>query len=833
MIIAECLTSLSACELANTRYDVVICLVQLLGGRRMRQQSLASVIAAISLGSPVLAAEPDAALVSFTYKNGEISKDFIEWVASVGARKPVKASEGRKLDDYVKAICGSVADINQALFRRTLEKQGIEVPADGTVNPPEGGMLLLPPCLPTPKATSTARVVLSGEQLWDYYESSPMVAATDVEGVTPVSPGEIIASQPDSNPGGFFSEAISSIDISDTSQVQAFIEAYLRGKTGAARPEGEIAWDAFLAGNALVLSGADADVTTKALATTLDKAGEGHKSLAVGQAVQAAIKRWSGKNAITSENWTQVSQSLDPGSDTPPAKNITWFDPAPDPSKDPTKLQPGDIVVTVTPADQTVQIPVDGALLSKDASENAVAYLQKNPPPPSTTADAPSPDVTLMDTQPMDAVNGTSCDNATYKMWGTPQFARDFGNAAMRTRMLSYRKGHQATDASIVVIDSGFVRVRERGAFRDESFTEVADLLHEQTAPAELQARRIHGTSVAGLALGGPDLWGLSATLGLRLTITPATIYEVRLINNVPTATFQFEWMKEAITGAGDIYNISFASKNADQMDIFETYLGTASGKLFVVAAGNNKMNNDTKGGDIGDIDIFPQRFGGNGQGPNLITVAAFDGMKLAGFSNYSSKHVSIAAPGCAIRSWKPTDDDARYEEERFTGTSYAAPIVAHLAGMIKSLMPARHSSPAAVRARILASADLMKDLKEVEDGRLLNPIKAISIHEDVVEVEQNGVKRLLIGNLQLAGGINDLCVDAGAIEGNPPLLKFATDPTPEGDKDSTIYFLRGGILENGKVCKRKSATLAFETSDGSIELIKLSDVRDIVFKVP
>ena len=111
----------------------------------MRQQSFASVIAAISLCSPALAVEPDAAVVSFTYQSGEISKDFIEWVASVGARKPVKASEGRKLDDYVKAICGSVADINQALFRRTLEKQGIEVPADGTVSPPEGGVLLLPP----------------------------------------------------------------------------------------------------------------------------------------------------------------------------------------------------------------------------------------------------------------------------------------------------------------------------------------------------------------------------------------------------------------------------------------------------------------------------------------------------------------------------------------------------------------------------------------------------------------------------------------------------------------------------------------------------------------
>ncbi|MBY3168856.1 S8 family serine peptidase [Rhizobium laguerreae] len=799
----------------------------------MRQQSLASLIAAISLCSPVLAAEPDAAVVNFTYQSGEISKDFIEWVASVGARKPVKASEGRKLDDYVKAICGSVADINQALFRRTLEKQGIEVPADGTVSPPEGGVLLLPPCLPTPKAKPTARVVLSGERLWDYYESSPLVAATDVEGVTPVSPGEVIASQADNNLGGYFSDVISSIDLNDASQVQEFVDAYLRGKTDATRPQGEIAWDAFLAGNALVLSGADADVTTKALATTLDKAGEGQKSTAVGQAVEAAIKRWGGKNAISSENWTQVSQSLESGTATSSSKNITWFDPAPDPSKDPTKLQPGDIIVTVTPADQTVQIPVDGMLLSKAASENAVAYLKKNPPPPpSTAANTPSPDVTLMDTKPMDAVDGSSCTNASYEMWGTSQFARDFGNAAMRTRMLSYRTGHQATDASIVVIDSGFVKVRERGAFRDESFTEIADLLHEQTAPPELQGRRIHGTSVAGLALGGPHLWGLSASLGLRLTITPATIYEVRLINNVPTATFQFQWMKDAIEGAGDIYNISFASKNAEQMDVFENYLGAASGKLFVVAAGNNKMNNDTKGGDIADIDIFPQRFGGNVQGPNLITVAAFDGTKLAGFSNYSSRYVSIAAPGCAISSWKPAHDDSRYEEQRFTGTSYAAPIVAHLAGMIKSLMPAKHSSPAAVRARILASADLVKNLQDVEDGRLLNPIKAISIHEDVVEVEQDGVKRLLTGTLQLAGGINDLCVNAGTPEGSPALLKFATDPTPEGENDSIIYFLRNGILENGKVCKRREATLAFEASDGSQELIKLSDVRDIVFKV-
>ncbi|MDW9670841.1 S8 family serine peptidase [Sinorhizobium meliloti] len=802
----------------------------------MRQQILASALAIISICPPTFAGEPDGAVVNFNYKSGEISADFIEWVASYGARKPIKAEGASDVEYYVKEVCGTVADVNRVLFRKALERQGVEISAEGMVAPPEGGTLMLPPCLPTPKATSTARVVLSGERLWDYYTSSPMVEALDVETIAPVSPGEIIASQSGNEAGGYFSDALSGVDLSDPAQVQDFTDEYLQGKTGGARPSGEIAWDAFLAGNALVLSGADAEVTTKALATTLDKAGEGNKAAAVEQAVQAAIKRWSGRNAISSEGWTEVFKSTQPSNNT----EITWFDPAPSPSKNPANLQPGDIVVTPTTVTQSVQIPVDGSLLSKDESEHALAFLQKNPPPPpSATEPAASADVTLMETQPMDAVDDATCANATYKMWGTSEFARDFGNAAMRSRILSYRKGHLATNASIVVIDSGFIRAQEQGPFRDEIFTEVAELLHEQTAPLELQERRIHGTTVAGLALGGPDLWGLAAALGLKLTITPATIYDALLIDNVLTPSFQYEWMKDALQGAGDVYNISFASKNVLQMAVFQSYLGPASGKLFVVAAGNNNMNNDTKGADIGDIDIFPQRYGGSVQGSNLITVAAYDGSKLANFSNYSTTHVSIAAPGCAITSWKPADDNTRYQEQRFTGTSYAAPIVAHLAGMLKALMPTRYSSPAWVRARILASADLVQGLKGtedgkgVEDGRLLNAIKAISIHEDVIEVEQNGQKRLLTGQLQLAGGVNDLCTNAGTPEGNPILLKFATYATPGSENDSIIYYMRGGILEHDKVCKRKTAALAFTTSNGSTEIINLSDIRDIVFKVP
>ncbi|NSY98857.1 S8 family peptidase [Agrobacterium tumefaciens] len=417
-------------------------------------------------------------------------------------------------------------------------------------------------------------------------------------------------------------------------------------------------------------------------------------------------------------------------------------------------------------------------------------------------------------------------------MWGTPDFAGSFAATAMRNRMLAYRAGVRTFKADIVIVDSGFVRAMDAAPFTEDAFTQVTDLLHEQTAPASLGSKRAHGTMVAGLALGGPHLWGMTSSLGLEVKITPATVFDVRTQNGVQTPLFRTQWLLDAIGGDGDIFNISLASKDEAQMNAFSHYIGKGESKLFVVAAGNNNMNNDTRGVDINDTKLFPQRFGGNERGPNLITVAAYDGKGLATFSNYSESYVSIAAPGCAVASWTPNPDNSRYIEQKVTGTSFASPIVAHVAAIVKALMPIRYAQPRYVRARILAGSDLRSDINGVEDGRLLNPIKTISIYEDVLEIEKDGVRRLLFGKISSPLQVSDLCQDQGTPEGNPRLLKFARDPNPSGDKDSILYFIRDGILDNTKKCKRKPTNIVFTPSVGQQDIINLKDVTDLIFRM-
>ena len=226
---------------------------------------------------------------------------------------------------------------------------------------------------------------------------------------------------------------------------------------------------------------------------------------------------------------------------------------------------------------------------------------------------------------------------------------------------------------------------------------------------------------------------------------------------------------------------------------------------------------------------MFPQLFGGNRTGRNLITVAAYDGEDAAWFSNFSPEFVSIAAPGCAIGTWAPSDDNKNYVERRFTGTSYAAPIVAHVAAIVKALMPSERTSAYWVRARILASADLLPALADdVEDGRLLNPVKAVSMYEDVIEISVQGNRRLLFGTLE-SRDLHDYCRNAGLVAG-AVLLKFALSPDPEDESDAVFYTLRNKVLQT-QPCRRSSTVVGLTSSTGETSLINVQDIVDIVFQ--
>ncbi len=96
---------------------------------------------------------------------------------------------------------------------------------------------------------------------------------------------------------------------------------------------------------------------------------------------------------------------------------------------------------------------------------------------------------------------------------------------------------------------------------------------------------------------------------------------------------------------------------------------------LFIAAAGNNGLNNDTA-----PMRSYPASYDLG----NIISVAASDQFdRLAYFSNYGWRSVDIAAPGVGILSTINQNGYGRY-----SGTSMAAPHVAGAAALMLSLKP-------------------------------------------------------------------------------------------------------------------------------------------------
>ncbi len=130
---------------------------------------------------------------------------------------------------------------------------------------------------------------------------------------------------------------------------------------------------------------------------------------------------------------------------------------------------------------------------------------------------------------------------------------------------------------------------------------------------------------------------------------------------------------------------------------------------LFVFAAGNDGMNNDE----------FPTSPAGV-KAPNVITVAATFGRKmLASFSNYGQS-VDVAAPGVNILSSVP---DNHYL--RVSGTSQAAPYVAHLAADIKDANP--ELAPVQIKKILMGTVDKKAYLEgKVKSAGIVNPDRAV-----------------------------------------------------------------------------------------------------------
>jgi PKD repeat protein len=128
---------------------------------------------------------------------------------------------------------------------------------------------------------------------------------------------------------------------------------------------------------------------------------------------------------------------------------------------------------------------------------------------------------------------------------------------------------------------------------------------------------------------------------------------------------------------------------------------------IFVAAAGNSALNNDTTGfypADYRDLD-------------NVVAVAATDrNDQLASFSDYGVTNVDLAAPGTPIYScWNGSDSDYEYDD----GTSMAAATVSGAMALLRAYYP--NDAHRQIIQQILNGVDKLPGLatNTISGGRL------------------------------------------------------------------------------------------------------------------
>jgi subtilisin family serine protease len=187
------------------------------------------------------------------------------------------------------------------------------------------------------------------------------------------------------------------------------------------------------------------------------------------------------------------------------------------------------------------------------------------------------------------------------------------------------------------------------------SFTTHTGDVHDDTG---------HGTHVSGIILQ---------------TDPSAKIMALKAGNghfvDVPAATAAIYY---AVDHGARVINLSWAFPSGDGTLAQALQYAHDHGVLVAAAAGNFGHSNDV-------IPTFPASYSSD----TLVAVAATcDGQTLASFSNYGKLSVTIAAPGCDIRSTVPGGGYAL-----MTGTSMAAPEVAGAAALLLERDPSAHAT--------------------------------------------------------------------------------------------------------------------------------------------
>jgi hypothetical protein len=343
----------------------------------------------------------------------------------------------------------------------------------------------------------------------------------------------------------------------------------------------------------------------------------------------------------------------------------------------------------------------------------------------------------------------------------------------------------------------------------------------EGIAPTDTTSRGQHGTHVASLALGGPELLGLLDSLDVKLRLAPINILNADggvALNSLSNAI-----------GLADSTNAVVNLSVGRQTPFIEvsSALESRSDVLFIVAAGNDKAS-------LQERRVYPASYGGENEGRyNLITVAATDtDGTLAAFSNYHAKYVDIAAPGCRQRAYE-RDAAGGYRVVEVSGTSFAAPQVSFTAALLRAMWP--NKVPSRIKGRILAGSDIspLLDPMHVAHSRKLNVAKALAVYQDVVDAKLGGEIHRIRGRITspdkfaLCGGTLDLHREFAPGRNTVRKVARVSRPSAAVLVDWENY---NGVFSTQLCTDIESAVQILEEDTGRLHEIAAADLIDIVF---
>lgn len=334
----------------------------------------------------------------------------------------------------------------------------------------------------------------------------------------------------------------------------------------------------------------------------------------------------------------------------------------------------------------------------------------------------------------------------------------------------------------VLIVDNGFIGNRQRVSqdegpsfvesdnyprlfFRnlDQGFLPFLDPADAGVRPDDADPMRGHGTHISGIVLGGMYDKGDPKEGGAnlvepnvrRLLLDNPDVEQTR--DAKPWLTMRFvpvgygvgaagtdplSKLAEAVTkdagASAQIVNMSLTR----MLTSFPTPYALPDlreGMLVVLAAGNATMPL------LPSVDALPARLEVN---ERLLIVASHDADgKLSEFSNYGDR-VSLAAPGCQIKSWAEGDKPAI----ALSGTSMSTAVVTFAAALLRSqwesargvglrnrlLAAARYEPQLAKCPRARERTKIRTDPAEcVGHGAMLDIAASIIVRRDLIEYEE------------------------------------------------------------------------------------------------